>query len=89
MMIWYRPSIAPGERAAFAAIPELKLPNLRGIENMTERPSIGQTRVIPIRVTAEGFLAWCKQMDLIPNGDAIDAYAQEVGWLARMRPHGL
>jgi hypothetical protein len=83
-MIWYRPSIAPDEWAAFAAIPQLKLANLYGIENFTEAPSIGETRVIPIRVTAGGFLIWCKRMDLSPNSDALDAYAQEVGRLATL-----
>jgi len=87
MMIWYRPSIAPEERAAFAVIPQLKLP-LYGIDNMAKEQVIGESRIIPIRATAKGFLAWCKRMDLIPNTDALDAYAQELGRLASLKKPG-
>jgi hypothetical protein len=79
MEIHYRPSIAPIDAPGFAAIPRLHHLSRPGIENLTERLWIGDTLIIPVRVTAPEFLAWCKELNLPPSPDRLNDYAAYKG----------
>jgi hypothetical protein len=79
MEIHYRPSIAPVDAPGFASIPRLHHLSRPGIENLTERLQIGDTLIIPVRVTAPEFLAWCKELDLPPSPDRLNDYAAYKG----------
>jgi hypothetical protein len=62
------PFTATASHLAFAAIPELKFPNLPGfgVENIKERQRIGDNLIVPMRVKAPEFLTWCKETGRAP-----------------------